>query len=179
MINNYPPCLSAVWKYDGIKDDEAPGEHFVTTWGITEATYDEAIKEGVIPAHPQALATPEDAQLILKAMVWDKTSCDLLPAGVDLMTFNIAMLSGNVPALKILQKAVGVTADGIIGKLTLSAINRAAPLNLIRLQYLYDLEYLRSLRNWWHFQHGWTNRENTMVGLARRMAMQSSTPVVV
>ncbi len=168
-IGNFPPCLQAVWQFDGIKDDSAPGERFITTWGITEMTYNEAIRQGVIPPHLQALATPDDARAILKALYWDKAQCDKLPLGVDLMTFNMAMLGGVSSAVKVLQQAVGTTPDGVIGPHTLGAVSTAQPINIVKLQYLYDLEHLRSLRNWPTFQNGWTRRENVMVGLARKM----------
>jgi len=172
-IGNFPSCLDAVWQFDGIKNDSAPGERFITTWGITEMTYDEAIREHVIAPHPQALATPDDAKAILKAMYWNKCRCDELPLGVDLMTFNMAMLGGNVSAIKVLQQSLSVAADGTIGKITLGALTTNAPMNVIKLQYLYDLNHLRSLRNWSQFANGWTRRENVMVGLARKMASEA------
>ena len=66
MADNFAASLAAVWEFDGIKDDEAAGEKFITTWGITAGTYEEAIDAGVIARHPQSLCTPADAKAILR-----------------------------------------------------------------------------------------------------------------
>ena len=170
MADNFAASLAAVWEFDGIKDDEAAGEKFITTWGITAGTYEEAIDAGVIARHPQSLCTPADAKAILLALYWNKASCPELPSGVELMTFNMAMLGGVIPAIRVLQYALSVEADGVIGPVTLNRAGTLTPLNTIKLQYLGDLNHLRTLGNWNEYQDGWTRRENVMVGLARKLA---------
>lgn len=170
-LNNYPSCLQVVWQFDGIKDDEAPGENFVTTYGITAGTWAQAVDEGII-AKPQSDCTPDDAKAILKALYWDKVECDNLPLGVDLMAFNMAMLGGVEPAIRSLQQAIGVEADGIIGPQTRRAVRALTPpaLSTIGSQFIFDMRHLRALDNWTEFEDGWTRRENTMSALAHTMA---------
>lgn len=48
--------------------------------------------------------------------------CPMLPVGLDLCYFDTKVNQGGTEATKILQFALGVTADGIIGLITIAAI---------------------------------------------------------
>ena len=54
---------------------------------------------------------------------WEKLKCDLLFHRVADSIFNFAVNTSKVNAVKLAQKVVGVQQDGIIGKVTIEAIN--------------------------------------------------------
>jgi lysozyme family protein len=79
-----------------------------------------------------------------------------------------AAYNGGQPALW-LQKAVGVPEDGIIGPVTIAAVNAAEPLQVIMQFNSYRLSYLTSLSSWQTFGRGWANRiaHNLLLGAQR------------
>ncbi len=66
--------------------------------------------------------TEQKAIELFKEHFWDKCKCSGLPIGVDLVVFDCAVNQGPGTAIKILQRALGVTADGFIGPITLGAL---------------------------------------------------------
>jgi lysozyme family protein len=76
-----------------------------------------------------------------------------------------AAYNGGHPALW-LQKAVGVKMDGIIGPVTIAAVNAADPLQVIMRFNSYRLSYFTALSTWETFGRGWANRiaRNLLLG---------------
>lgn len=169
MQNNFRPCADAVWEFDGVKDDEAPGEKFITTYGITSWTWKEAIEAGIIADKSQSLCTPDDARTILHALYWNKMHCDEFAAGVDLMVFDFGMMAGNTASVRCLQRCVAEAVDGIVGPHTLQAVAKARPAILIEALRMEHLRYLEDLENWPQFAHGWTRRQNVMADTSQKM----------
>lgn len=65
--------------------------------------------------------TREEANAIYKKGYWDPIRADELPSGLDYMVFDFYVNSGSW-AVKILQRVLGLKEDGIIGSLTMKAI---------------------------------------------------------
>lgn len=75
--------------------------------------------------------TDEEFADILKSMYWDACRADRIESqSVANAIVDWAWNSGTVTASKEVQKVLGVTADGIIGNITLAAINSRSPLPL-------------------------------------------------
>lgn len=73
----------------------------------------------------------EEFAYILKSMYWDACRADKIESqSVANAIVDWAWNSGTVTASKEVQKILGVTADGIIGNITLAAINSRSPLPL-------------------------------------------------
>ena len=76
--------------------------------------------------------------------------------------FDYAVNSGNKTAIKKLQKALGVTVDGIIGNQTIGAANRLNPRNTLeeyrqlRLKYVDDI--IKRDKKKEKYRKGWNNR---------------------
>lgn len=99
-----------------------------TKYGITLATwrrvgYDKN-GDGVLNEKDVKLLTEDDFQRVFKQNYWDACKADQIQnQSIANMLVDFAYNSGVSRAVKYLQKTLGVTADGIIGKNTLSAIN--------------------------------------------------------
>jgi lysozyme family protein len=93
-----------------------------------------------------------------KSKYWDACKCDDLPRGVDYAVFDAAVNMGPGRAAKLLQAALGVTADGRIGRATIAAATAADPSDLIE-SFSYEKEaFYQSLPTFDTFGKGWFNR---------------------
>jgi lysozyme family protein len=85
-----------------------------TKYGISAAQY---------PTLDIVNLTLSQAQAIYQSDYWNAVSGDSLPWPLALYVFDCAVNQGQETARKLLQQALGVTADGSIGPLTLAAAN--------------------------------------------------------
>ena len=119
-----------------------------TKYGISKRSYpDVDIKK----------LTKAKAKEIYKKDFWDKNRCDEMPIEVAIVVFLGTVNAGNASNKK-LQQALGVKADGIIGNVTLGAINKTDSRQLaIRYSLLMYKRYTQ-LKTWKTFGKGWENR---------------------
>lgn len=110
----------------------------------------------------------EEFVAILKEMYWDACRADRIESqSVANAIVDWAWNSGTTTAAKEVQKVLGVEADGIIGNITLEAINSWSPLPLFgqiqqaRIAYLQRICNARPANN--KFMRGWLNRVNSLI----------------
>lgn len=101
---------------------------------------------------------------ILKTMFWDKWKADQINnESIALILFDWVWGSGKY-GITIPQKAIGVTADGIVGPKTIAAVNAKDPkqlFDLIRKERLAYIERIcRSRPTNLKYKRGWLNRLN-------------------
>jgi lysozyme family protein len=112
----------------------------------------------------------EEAADIYRAQYWGAIKGDDLPAGVDLAVFDYAVNSGPARAIKALQKAVHVPADGSLGMITINAAKMADPSDVAKAICAERSAFLHSLRTFPTFGKGWMRRVNAISSLADHMA---------
>ena len=122
-----------------------------TKYGISAAAY---------PSLNIAQLTLADAQDIYRRDYWLKVNADQLPPALALLVFDAAVNSGPDRAVKWLQTVLGVSADGIVGPLTLAAARAAAGRGAtVLVEYQAQrLLFLTGLPTWRTFGLGWTRR---------------------
>ena len=88
--------------------------------------------------------------------------------GVAFQLFDLAINSGPGRALKLLQKAIGVLDDGIIGPVTLAKLNSLSESDVIMLVTAARIDFMRGLSTWERFGRGWMGRlaDNLRYGAA-------------
>lgn len=101
---------------------------------------------------------------ILKTMFWDKWKADQISnESIALILVDWVWGSGKY-GITIPQKAIGVTADGIVGPKTIAAVNAKDPkqlFDLIRKERLAYIERIcRSRPTNLKYKRGWLNRLN-------------------
>lgn len=102
--------------------------------------------------------TIAQAMEIYRKDYWDRCKCDYIPDALSVAVFDFAVNSGIKTAIKKLQIALGVTADGIIGNQTVGACNRL-PVKKVLDDYMdLRLDYLMSLPKWKYYGNGWGSR---------------------
>lgn len=83
-----------------------------TKYGISKRAY---------PHIDIANLTLAQAKAIYRNDYWDKAKCSSLPPDLALLVFDAAVNNGVGAAIRWLQRAAGVVADGIIGPQTIAA----------------------------------------------------------
>lgn len=100
--------------------------------------------------------TEEEAKQIYHDCEWTRCRCDELPVGWDLAVFDTAVNIGSQRTIKMMQRAVGVKQDEIIGPMTLEAVKSADVAQFIDLRETYYRSLPDRLKN--RYLKGWLNR---------------------
>jgi lysozyme family protein len=100
---------------------------------------------------------------IYKKYFWDYFPMEEIPAQVAYVIFDVSVNSGQRTAAKLLQKTLGVEADGSIGQQTLLALNCVdSAFNLAdkmcRLRKTQYVSYAQNDASLQKFLDGWLNR---------------------
>ena len=119
-----------------------------------------------------ALKAIDDATVrdIYHARYWQPSSCALLPDAIAAMHFDAAVNHGVGGAIRLLQAALAVAADGEIGPETLQSA-RSQPVRSVIERYaaLRRARY-RALPHFWRFGRGWLRRVDATEALALAIA---------
>lgn len=104
---------------------------------------------------------------ILRTLYWSVCKADFIESqSIANMLVDWAWNSGNATAIKHFQRVLGVKDDGVIGNVTLTAINSRSPLPLFgelrqaRIDYLNGITKSRPANG--KFIKGWLNRVNAI-----------------
>lgn len=103
------------------RDDVEGGSRFVddpqdpggaTRWGISQRSY---------PREDIRNMTETRAKFLFKRDYWDVCHCDALPEPIAIALADSSFNQGPAKAVQLLQEALGVHADGIVGRNTIQA----------------------------------------------------------
>lgn len=117
--------------------------------------------------------TKEVASAIYKLQYWDEVEGDRAPSGVDAVLMDGAVNSGPRASVRWLQRAMGITADGILGPVTRKAISNSNPTVLVDRAIEERLKSVRSFRNYDVFGEGWENRIAHLKEYANALAREN------
>lgn len=137
---------------DGYVDDPRdPGGE--TNWGVTKRTAQANGYTGNMKT-----MTRQQAYEIYNRAFWLRYNCEQMPDAVAYQFFDAAVNHGFGNASRMLQRAVGVLDDGIIGKYSLEAINRNPISDTLMVLNGERLNFYTRLKNFDRFGKGWVNR---------------------
>ena len=102
--------------------------------------------------------TRDEAKRIYRTDYWEPVRADELPPPVRYDVFDGAVNSGVKQSVKWLQRAAGVTDDGVIGPKTLAAIHAMPPDRVAKSYNGQRLRFMKDLKNWPSFSRGWAER---------------------
>lgn len=132
----------------GFSDDpNDPGGR--TKYGISQRSY---------PSVDIPNLMLDGAKALYRRDYWDRCSCDALDPGLALVVFDAAVNNGVGQAIRWLQSAVGVTADGVIGPVTRSAIHNANDEETLVALHASRIYMMAGLSTWKNFGRGWSKR---------------------
>ena len=164
---DWTTCIAFTLAAEGglVDDPRDPGG--LTNFGISQAAY---------PGVDIRALTPDKASAIYAHDYWTPVQGDALPAGVDLMVFDMGVNAGVATSAQILQRCVGVEADGAIGPMTLLAVKGAHTASLVTSLSAAQLAYYQGLSGWTTFGQGWARRVSERTAHANALALGAAPP---
>lgn len=156
-------ALALVLKHEGghVNDKRDPGGE--TNLGISDRR--DGRIDGMadvdgdgLPDVRIANLTAVQAAVIYRRDYWDACKCDQLPAPLAVFLFDTAVNCGNRAAVRMLQRALGVKDDGVIGPVTI-AMCKAADAQKAAVRFAdARMNHYRSLPTFGVYGKGWTRR---------------------
>lgn len=172
--SNFDACLTLVLGAEGGFANDARDKGGATNYGITIGTLTEWRRsrspDAAVTIDDVRALTLDEAKEIYRSRYWNVMRCEDLPTGVDLLVFDFGVNAGTGRSARVLQQILGVEQDGSIGPVTLNGLNTCPKDKIIRDFSARRLDFYRSLGDFQVFGAGWTNRTNSMLEAALRMA---------
>lgn len=164
---SFARSLAVVLPLEGgdVNDPDDPGG--LTSRGVTQARYDEFCNTHGRPKATVTALTAAQIEDFYHLTAWAAVRGDALPWPASLVAFDAAVNQGEGYAPKMLQWAVGVTQDGVIGPGTMAAVKGWDAYWLAdRMLWARVSRYVATCRSWeakgkprpWKFFAGWMAR---------------------
>lgn len=122
-------ALKFTLQFEGgyVNDPDDPGGK--TNYGVTEAVFNMAKKQGIVKSRSVEGLTKEEAERVYEELYFKPIRCHEMPSWVAVMVFDTAVNQGLAIAGKILQRALkdvgfNVVVDGKVGDKTIEVIKR-------------------------------------------------------
>lgn len=151
MRENFGRSLTFTLKYEGGYVDNPKDPGGPTNLGVTIATLSHELGRRATRTDVRNLTASTVRPIYFKKF-WSVVDADALPAGVDLLAFDIAVNSGPGRALQFLTKT-----------------SNQPPADRIERLHALRMGFWRGLPIWKYFGRGWTARETACLALARQM----------
>ena len=161
MDRNYSKSFTKLMDLEGVREG-ANDRGGTTKHGVTQPVFDDwrAMTGG--PRESVLVLEKPEAYALFYNMFWRTTGASNLPDGLDFAVFQAGVNIGDRMAVILLQRILGVTADGIVGPQTLAAV-KTWPLDSLIATFLqsqkdyYDKVIARHPTQVSNFD-GWMNR---------------------
>lgn len=150
---NFDTAFDVLLKHEGDFSAHKSDPGGQTRYGITEAVARRVGYRGDMRELPLDLA-----KRIYREDYWNAVRAEQLPPAVRYAVFDAAVNSGPAQSVRWLQRALGVTDDGVLGPQTLSAANQANPDALRARLVAQRLRFMTNLDTFSSFGRGWTRR---------------------
>jgi lysozyme family protein len=112
----FETAIEFVLSYEGGYSNDPADPGGETRWGISKRAY---------PDLNIKTLTREAAIALYRRDYWERCRCDALPPAIAFLLFDSAVNQGAGKAIRIMQQALGVAADGVIGSATINAASKA------------------------------------------------------
>lgn len=89
---------------------------------------------------------------------WKAVRGDELPEPIAFEAFDMAVNHGPTKAIELMQSALGVRSDGVIGPVTLAAAKKAEPARFIAHVNAERIFYYTDIKSWPTHGKGWARR---------------------
>lgn len=176
MIENWDQSFEMVIAHEGgFTNDQRDtgnrlpdGRQGSTMLGCTQANWEAYVGHQVTQDDMKKL-TKDDVKPLYKKNYWDAVRGDELPTGVDYAAFDFAINAGPSASRKMIQRALGVTADGAFGPMTMAAIEKADAKDLMHKFSEAKTNFYKSLGNFNVYGKGWLRRVADVQTVADKM----------
>src|SRR5712664_3114983 len=122
MNSEFERSLDIIFKEEGglanLKND--PGK--LTNMGVTQATYDAFRDKQTLPRQSVQYGTKEEFSVIYLNRFWMPGNCPEMDWPMSVAHFAACVNMGPEQAIKLLQRALDLDEDGVVGSQTVKAI---------------------------------------------------------
>ena len=160
MSKGFTEALAIILQLEGGYSDDKDDSGGKTNYGITEAVARENGYYGDMREIPEAIAAA-----IYRNRYWDACLCDKLPWPMALYVFDSAVNQGPGAATLMMQSALGVTEDGVIGPATIAAASKSGDWHAAKFMALRGKRYANT-NGAWKYLTGWLTRTYLVARLA-------------
>lgn len=149
----FSPLFDRLMEHEGgyVNNPNDPGGE--TNWGVTKQVAREYGYQGEMRQLPKSTANQ-----IAEKLYWKAIQGWQMDKSVAWQVVDAAYNHGNRNAVRMLQRAVGVSDDGVLGDITLSAVNGMDKNDVILRFNAERLEFYTKLKTFSTFGRGWANR---------------------
>ena len=123
-MGDFNRCISLILAEEGGLSNHRQDPGGLTKYGISQRSY---------PTLNIAALTLSEAQALYRRDYWNPIHGDELPSGLDLLMLDCAINQGVVTAIQLLQQALRIQDDGLLGPKTLAAAEHAERISAPRL----------------------------------------------
>jgi lysozyme family protein len=155
MQGNFQECLDLVLKAEGgwVHHEADPGGE--TNLGVTKRVWEEYVGH---PVESLKKLTKDDVAPLYEQKYWRPCYGEVLPRGLDFVTFSFGVNAGPGRSVKLLQQSLGLVSDGIIGPRVMQKLRESNIADVIKSFSESRREYYKSLKNFPIFGKGWISR---------------------
>lgn len=172
--------MAIEYKFEGGKDDDPIDPGGRTNQGVIQREFSAWLRKNGKPNRDVFAMTDPERDEIYWENYGAKIMYDLLPPGVNVVLLDGVINSGVSQGVKWVQRALGVSATGVMGNITLQAILQYPDHDDLIAKILERREaFLRSLKTFYHFGKGWLSRTAQLRKIGQAWAMGSIGPAVV
>jgi lysozyme family protein len=161
MDDSFDPSLEFTLTEEGGFIDHPSDPRFATNYGITLARLRRFLRDPALVPDDVKLVPFATVRAVYLADFWNRSRCDALPAGIDLMVFDHAVNAGADRAGRALQLASGqdrADIDGAVGPETLSFVEMTDTLTLLDALAAMQRTSYRQMAAFGLFGDGWLAR---------------------
>lgn len=164
-MDRFDACLQFVLEREGRFVNDPTDHGGATNYGITQRTYDTFRKMIGLAVQSVKFITAAEVSTIYRNEYWNTSLANKCAKPLDLFMFDSAVQHGYKRAIKFLQYALGVDADGVAGTATMAAL-AAAPTETIDLVFKERQDFyaiiVKNDPTQKEFEHGWSNRMDAL-----------------
>jgi lysozyme family protein len=168
----FEKCLPDTLKQEGGYSNDAHDPGGMTMEGIIQREYDLKRKQWGLATRWVKDISADEYRTIYFTDYW-MPHCPALPAGLDLEFFDLDVNGGPHRAVEILQKAIGITADGQWGDMTESAVKDLTAAgdvtSAIENYKVYREKFYRGLSTFRYFGTDWIRRSEEIATEGKAM----------
>jgi lysozyme family protein len=170
---NFRACLAFTLTAEGGWADDPRDPGGATNKGITLATF-QRYDPGATVDDLRSIGDATVAGIYARGY-WMPIEGDALPTGIDLSVFDFGVNAGPETSVRLLQRAVGVDDDGVLGPVSMAATRAADPSAVVNTLAHLQMAHYRGLADWPDFGNGWTARTDRRRIAALRALAQPQT----
>lgn len=149
----FDEIFDRVMKHEGgyVNNPADPGGE--TNWGVTIRT---ARANGY--AGRMIDMTRDQAKEIYRVAFWERVRGEKLHSALAFQLFDACVNHGIGNGVRMLQRAAGVADDGVIGDVTMRAVQAVSAPDMVMRFNAERLEFYTKLKTFSTFGRGWVNR---------------------